>query len=61
MLKVGNIIIIKDLNKLHDYKLNKYPVCLPDRINKEFLERGILFILGNNNFCFDGDFYKQSK
>ena len=43
------------------YWIEKYPEALPERINKEFIMKGLKFILENNYFMFDNQIYKQKK
>ena len=44
-----------------EYWLNKHPEEIPNRINKDFIKRGLQFILKNNNFYFNGKNYHQVK
>ena len=44
-----------------EYRLNKHPEEIPNRINKDFIKRGLQFILKNNNFYFNGKYYNQVK
>lgn len=41
--------------------LNKFPEELPNRISKEFILKGIQFILENNSFCFNDTYFLQRK
>ncbi|MFI0416629.1 MAG: reverse transcriptase domain-containing protein, partial [Candidatus Thiodiazotropha sp.] len=44
-----------------DYWLKKYPMLLHSRIKPDFILEGIQFILKNNTFKFNDEFYKQVK
>ncbi|XP_062586434.1 uncharacterized protein LOC134248002 [Saccostrea cucullata] len=41
--------------------IEKYPELIPRNISSEFILDSVRFILENNTFHFDGDFYKQIK
>ena len=45
------------------YWIEKYPEALPERINKEFIIKGLKFRMENNYmyFMFDNQIYKQKK
>ena len=44
------------------YWIEEYPEALPERINKEFIIKGLKFILENNYFMmFENKIYKQKK
>lgn len=43
------------------YWLDNHPELIPNRFTKEFIIEGIRIILENNNFSFNGIFYKQTK
>ena len=44
-----------------NFWLQKHPEDIPSRINKNFILEGIKFILENNYFCFNNEFYLQVK
>ena len=44
-----------------NFWLQKHPDDIPSRINKNFILEGIKFILENNYFCFNNEFYLQVK
>ena len=44
-----------------NYWLDKQPEDSDRRIDKDFIKRGTQFILENNNFHFNGNYYKQVK
>ena len=59
MLKVCTVIFL-GLEAI-EYWLNKHPEEMPNRIYKDFIKRGLQFILKNNNFYFNGKYYNQVK
>ncbi len=42
-----------------DYYINKYRAHIPSRFSREFIIEGVLFVLNNNNFFFDGTCWHQ--
>ena len=44
-----------------NFWLDKHPEDMDKRIDKDFIKRGTQFILENNNFYFNGNYYKQVK
>jgi len=44
-----------------EYWLNQYPKSIPSRLSKEFIISSMMFILENNVFKFNNNYYKQTK